>query len=196
MEPLLVLFYMGLTLKQEKFVNRYLECGNASEAYRHAYDCQKMRDSVVWSKASQLLSNGKVRERVEYLKSHLAEASGITALRILREHEKIAFSDATRVRSGWMTLKEFEQLTPEERACIKSVETKIRKVMTQDGQEVMDEQVKVTVYDKQKALDSITAMLGYNAPQKIEGEIETNEPISIEIIDSREKVDFDEGSDD
>ncbi|MFR4024933.1 MAG: terminase small subunit [Alistipes indistinctus] len=24
----------GLTIKQEKFCNKYLECGNASEAYR------------------------------------------------------------------------------------------------------------------------------------------------------------------
>ena len=185
---------MGLTLKQEKFINRYLECGNASEAYRYAYDCQKMRDSVVWSKASQLLSNGKVRERVEYLKSHLAEAAGISALRIIREHEKIAFSDATRMRSGWMSLKEFESLTPEERACIKSVETKTRKIVGENGETVLDEQVKVTLYDKQKALDSITAMLGYNTPQKIEGEIDTGMPLSIEIIDSRDKIQ-DEDSD-
>jgi phage terminase small subunit len=26
-----------LTIKQEKFCNKYLECGNASEAYRYAY---------------------------------------------------------------------------------------------------------------------------------------------------------------
>lgn len=35
------------------------------------------------------------------------------------------------------------------------------------GDEVIDEQVKITCYDKQKALDSIVIMLGYNAPEKI-----------------------------
>ncbi|MFR4026934.1 MAG: terminase small subunit [Alistipes indistinctus] len=78
----------SLTIKQEKFCNKYLECGNASEAYRYAYDCSKMSDNSVWCNASQLLADTKVAQRLEYLKSHLAEASGITALQIIREHQK------------------------------------------------------------------------------------------------------------
>lgn len=157
----------SLTIKQEKFCNKYLECGNASEAYRYAYDCSKMSDNSVWCNASQLLAGTKVAQRLEYLKSHLAEASGITALQIIREHQKIAFSDATRIRNGWMSLKEFESLTDDEKACIRSVETKQTKRTTPMGDEVIDEQVKITCYDKQKALDSIVSMLGYNAPEKI-----------------------------
>lgn len=157
----------SLTIKQEKFCNKYLECGNASEAYRYAYDCSKMSDNSVWCNASQLLADIKVAQRLEYLKSHLAEASGITALQIIREHQKIAFSDATRIRNGWMSLKEFESLTDDEKACIRSVETKQTKRTTPMGDEVIDEQVKITCYDKQKALDSIVSMLGYNAPEKI-----------------------------
>lgn len=157
----------SLTIKQEKFCNKYLECGNASEAYRYAYDCSKMSDNSVWCNASQLLADAKVAQRLEYLKSHLAEASGITALQIIREHQKIAFSDATRIRNGWMSLKEFESLTDDEKACIRSVETKQTKRTTPMGDEVIDEQVKITCYDKQKALDSIVIMLGYNAPEKI-----------------------------
>lgn len=157
----------SLTIKQEKFCNKYLECGNASEAYRYAYDCSKMSDNSVWCNASQLLADTKVVQRLEYLKSHLAEASGITALQIIREHQKIAFSDATRIRNGWMSLKEFESLTDDEKACIRSVETKQTKRTTPMGDEVIDEQVKITCYDKQKALDSIVSMLGYNAPEKI-----------------------------
>ena len=157
----------SLTIKQEKFCNKYLECGNASEAYRYAYDCSKMSDNSVWCNASQLLADTKVAQRLEYLKSHLAEASGITALQIIREHQKIAFSDATRIRNGWMSLKEFESLTDDDKACIRSVETKQTKRTTPIGDEVIDEQVKITCYDKQKALDSIVIMLGYNAPEKI-----------------------------
>lgn len=156
-----------LTIKQEKFCNKYLECGNASEAYRYAYDCSKMSDNSVWCNASQLLADTKVAQRLECLKNHLAEAAGITALQIIREHQKIAFSDATRIRNGWMSLKEFESLTDDEKACIRSVETKQTKRTTPMGDEVIDEQVKITCYDKQKALDSIVSMLGYNAPEKI-----------------------------
>ena len=126
-----------------------------------------MSDNSVWCNASQLLADTKVAQRLEYLKSHLAEASGITALQIIREHQKIAFSDATRIRNGWMSLKKFESLTDDEKACIRSVETKQTKRTTPMGDEVIDEQVKITCYDKQKALDSIVSMLGYNAPEKI-----------------------------
>lgn len=157
-----------MTVKQEKFVKKYLECGNASEAYRHAYNAENMKPSSVQRKAKELLDDGKITARLEYLKSHLAEAADISALRVIAEHMKIAFSDATRLRNGWMTLKEFESLTPEERACIKAVETKTRKIVNKNGEIVIDEQVKVTLYDKQKALDSISRMLGYDAPAKVE----------------------------
>ena len=157
----------SLTIKQEKFCNKYLECGNASEAYRYAYDCSKMSDNAIWNSASLLMDDPKVTQRIDSLKKHLAEAAGITALQIIREHQKIAFSDATRIRNGWMSLKEFESLTDDEKACIRSVETKQTKRTTPMGDEVIDEQVKITCYDKQKALDSIVSMLGYNAPEKI-----------------------------
>ena len=157
-----------LTIKQEKFVLKYLECGNASEAYRFAYDCSKMSDSTVWANASRLLNDSKVIARLEYLRNNLAEAAGISALQIIREHQKIAFSDATHIRNGWMSLKDFNELTECEKACIKAVETKQTKRVTPMGEEVIDEQVKITCYDKQKALDSIVNMLGYNAPEKME----------------------------
>ena len=33
-----------LTPKQEKFAQVYVECGNASEAYRQAYNAENMQD--------------------------------------------------------------------------------------------------------------------------------------------------------
>lgn len=157
-----------MTVKQEKFVKKYLQCGNASEAYRHAYNTERMSEACINNSAYKLLRHGEITARLEYLKSHLAEAADISALRVIAEHMKIAFSDATRLRNGWMSLKEFESLTPEERACIKSVETRTRKIVNENGETVIDEQVKVTLYDKQKALDSISRMLGYDAPAKVE----------------------------
>ena len=159
-----------LTIKQERFCNKYLECGNASEAYRYAYDTGRMNDATVCNNAYKLLQHNDIRARLAYLKTHLAEAAGISALRIVREHEKIAFMDATRLRKGWMTLKEFEALTPDERACIKNIETKQTKRVDSEGETIVDEWVKITCYDKQKSLDSLRTMLGYDAPTKIEVE--------------------------
>lgn len=171
-----------LTIKQEKFCNKYLECGNASEAYRFAYECSRMSDNTVWNNAYQLLQNSEVATRIDYLKNHLAEAAGISALQIIREHQKIAFSDATRVRNGWMSLKDFNALTEEEKACIKTIETKQTKRITPMGEEVVDEQVKITCYDKQKALDSIVNMLGYNAPEKKEIDMKGSIPVKEWVI--------------
>ena len=149
-----------LTIKQEKFCNKYLECGNASEAYRYAYRCSNMSDNTVWNNAYLLLQNSEVAARIEYLKTHLSEAACISALQIIREHQKIAFSDATRIRNGWMSLKEFESLTDDEKACIKSINTKQVKRIASNGDEIVEEFVKIEYYDKQKSLDSIINMLG------------------------------------
>jgi phage terminase small subunit len=159
-----------------------------------------MSDNAIWREACLLLKHPKVAQRIAYLKDNLAEAAGISALRIVREHQKIAFSDATRVRNGWMSLKDFEALSQEERACIKSVETKVTKRVTAMGDEVIDEQVKITCYDKQRALESLVDILGYKAPEKKEVTGKNGKPlytdIQVEIIDSREKVDVNESAND
>ena len=55
---------MKLTIKQEKFCNYYLETGNASEAYRRAFSCGKMKSGTVNRKAIELFENGKITARV------------------------------------------------------------------------------------------------------------------------------------
>lgn len=157
-----------LTVKQEKFCQKYVECGNAFEAYKFAFNTKTKRDQTVYTDACELRKNPKISRRIEYLKNNLAEAAGITFLQILKEHQKIAFCDATKLRKGWMTLKEFEQLTPDDRACIKKIDTKQTKRMTADGEEVIDEYVKIECYDKQKSLESLANLLGYNHPSRVE----------------------------
>lgn len=67
-----------MTPKQEKFCQLYVEIGNASEAYRQAYDAGRMKDSSVNVKASELLANGKVAVRVAELKAKHAERHDMT----------------------------------------------------------------------------------------------------------------------
>ena len=171
-----------LTDKQEKFCREYLETLNASEAYRRVYNAANMKPSSIERKACALMQSPSVAARLDYLKGHAAEAANISLQRIIKEHARIAFSDATRVRSGWYTLKEFNDLTEDERACIKSVETKQRKVLNEAGQTVVEECVKVQVYDKQKALDALCTILGYNSPQKLEGDFRLS-GVKVEVID-------------
>jgi phage terminase small subunit len=78
----------GLTPKQEKFVHAYLETGNASEAYRRAYDASGMKPNVIHVKASELLVNGKVSVRLRQLQAIAAQRAVVTAETILGELEQ------------------------------------------------------------------------------------------------------------
>lgn len=160
-----------LTIKQEKFCNKYLECGNASEAYRYAYNCSKMSDNAVWNAASILMDAPKVAQRIDYLKSHLAEAARVSALRIFREYEKIAFSSIASMHKTWVVKEDFDKLTADQKSCIKSITTKVlqKNIGTRDEPEIVDvEYVKVELYDKLAALAEMKKMLGFDTPTKID----------------------------
>ena len=53
-----------LTSKQEKFCLSYIECGNASEAYRQAYHTENMKPEIINRKTNELLDNSKVARRL------------------------------------------------------------------------------------------------------------------------------------
>lgn len=144
-----------LTAKEERFCYQYVLHLNATKACVLAGYSEK----TAYAAGSRLLRNVKVQERIKYLKDNLAETAEISALRVLKEHEKIAFADAGQLRDGWMTLKEFENLTEEQKAIIQEVTTKQTKYGTE---------VKVKLFDKQRALDSISGMLGFDAPVRTE----------------------------
>lgn len=79
---------MALTPKQEAFALAYVETGNASEAYRRAYNAEKMKPAVVMVKASELLANGKVAVRVAEIQSEAVERNAVTVDDLLRELEE------------------------------------------------------------------------------------------------------------
>jgi phage terminase small subunit len=144
-----------LTAKEERFCYQYVLLLNATKAAISAGYAEKSANVT----GCRLLTKTNIQKRVEQLKCNLSETAGISALRVLKEHEKIAFADAGQLRDGWMSLKEFEALTPEQKAIIQEVTTKETKYGTE---------VKVKLFDKQRALDSISNMLGFDAPVKTE----------------------------
>lgn len=56
-----------LTPKQEAFAQAYVETGNASEAYRRAYDAENMAPQTIKVKACELLAKGNVAVTVAAL---------------------------------------------------------------------------------------------------------------------------------
>lgn len=78
----------ALTVKQENFCLKYIETGNASEAYRQSYDCGKMTNEVINVKASELLKNGKITVRIEALQAEHQARHKLTVDELLAELEE------------------------------------------------------------------------------------------------------------
>lgn len=76
---------MGLTPKQEAFCLAYIETGNASEAYRRAYDPKRMTAEAIAVEASKLLKHPKVALRVAELQAEHAERHKVTVDDIIRQ---------------------------------------------------------------------------------------------------------------
>jgi peptidyl-tRNA hydrolase len=62
-----------LTAKQEAFCQGIADGLGQADAYRMAYDAEGMKDNTVYSKASIMMSEGKVKARVVELKAQVAE---------------------------------------------------------------------------------------------------------------------------
>jgi phage terminase small subunit len=82
-----------MTPKQEKFCLLYRETGNASEAYRQAYDAAKMKPETVNRNAKALLDNSKIATRLRELgqvdmERHIVTADTIASM--LKEDREFA----------------------------------------------------------------------------------------------------------
>ena len=70
-----------LTIKQERFAQEYVATGNASEAYRRAYDTQGNPETVA-REAHRLVWHPKIAPRIEDIQREAASYAGLTPARI------------------------------------------------------------------------------------------------------------------
>ncbi|HEV2898857.1 MAG TPA: terminase small subunit [Pseudaminobacter sp.] len=88
-----------LTAKREAFALAYVETGNASKAYRTAFDVKEgTKPETVWSDASRLLANPKVAARVAELQAmarDMALVSVGTLTKELEEARSMAMTEKT-----------------------------------------------------------------------------------------------------
>ena len=76
---------MALTPKQEAFVRAYVETGNATEAYRSAYNTEKMKPASINRCAVRELDKVKIRSRLAELQGKAAARHDVTVDRLTRE---------------------------------------------------------------------------------------------------------------
>lgn len=102
----------GLTVKQEAFAQGVSSGMSLSDAYRAAYEAERMSPQQIWTEASVLASSPKVARRLEALalekerqRRMLAPADAAAALDVLRLMMSKADSDATKVRAAELLAK-------------------------------------------------------------------------------------------
>lgn len=161
---------LELTDKQEKFCYEYCMDFNATQAaIRAGYS-----ESTARSIASQLLTKVNIQEKIKEKQDNLAETAGVSRLKVLNEHMKLAFNSIAYLHNTWIQRKDFESLTDDQKSCIAEIDTKIKTEYEYDPENpkerkpVSVEYVRIKLYDKQKALDSISKMLGFDAASKID----------------------------
>lgn len=77
-----------LTPKQENFCLAYIETGNASEAYRRAYDTSKSKPESVNRLAKASLDNIKIASRIKELREPIMKRHEITVDDLIKELEE------------------------------------------------------------------------------------------------------------
>ena len=179
---------MKLTLKQEKFCYEYCIDLNATQAAIRA----GFKEETAYSQGCRLLKNVEIQNHIKAMQDNVAKTAGITLLKVLNEHQKIAFSSIAHLYQTWIEKTDFEKLTDEQKACIKSMSTKVLKqnIGTKDDPDIIDvEYIKIELYDKQKSLDSISKLLGFGASSELE--LKTNDK-SVQIIWKEKRYGSDE----
>lgn len=149
---------MKLTLKQDTFCNYYIETGNASQAYRMSFCCEKMKDKTINECACKLLANPKIAARIKKLQDELKQKSDLSKERILKELECIInakITDYIDLKNGQLSFKDFDMLTENQVKAIESIK---------DGRHGIE----IKLHGKSWTIERICKMLGYDAPSKIE----------------------------
>jgi hypothetical protein len=95
-----------LTGKQEAFAQAVAKGAVLSDAYREAYDAERMKDKTIWEEACKLAQNPKVSARVKTLQAQMEEDRRTRearreefVLKRLQEEAMQADTDGARVRA-------------------------------------------------------------------------------------------------
>lgn len=160
-----------LTPKQQRFVEEYLVDLNATQAaIRAGYSSR-----TACEQASRLLANVKVSEAIAEARKKLAEKTGITQERVLKEYARIAFLDIRKAFDEEGQLRPVQELDDDTAAAIAGLEVEVKR-LPGEADETLEGQPhggalkrqhgetarlhKIKLADKKGELDSIARHLG------------------------------------
>ena len=167
-----------LTPKQEIFSHEYVIDWNATRAAKVAGYSEKTAKEMGYEN----LTKPHIAAYIEEIQKDLGKLSGVSALRNVLELKKIAYTNLSDFKDGWMTEREFDKLDEDTKAALSEIQY-TEKISDKYGTERI---VKFKLHDKQKAIESLNKMLGFNAPEKHENKNLNTDAVSITFTNKRE----------
>jgi len=153
----------SLTPKQEKFSQKFVELGNASEAYRQAYDAENMSPEAIHEEAYRLTNNPDVALRIEHLQELSRKRHEVTVDRIIHEFARLAFLDIRKAFDEDGNMRPIHELDDDTAAAIAGLEIEKRfsSFGDDEGKPIVESRThKIKFSDKKGALDSLARHLG------------------------------------
>jgi phage terminase small subunit len=93
-----------ITAREEAFAQKYVECLNASEAYRSVCDVgEDTKPESVWQSASRMMANLKVMSRIAELQQEHRERHGVTVDSLTQELEEARLVATAEKQGAAMT---------------------------------------------------------------------------------------------
>lgn len=158
----------GLTEKQKAFCREYIYDWNATRAAKAA----GYSDDTAGAIGAENLKKPLILAYITEIQKDLEKVAGISRLQVVNEHLKITRTSIAHLHLTWITRKDFETLTDDQKSSIAEISTQVKRYVEYnlkgEPEQVEVEFVKLKLYDKQKSLDSLSKMLGYNEAEKVE----------------------------
>lgn len=106
-----------LTEKQERFVQGIIEGKSQAEAYRSAYNCEKMSDNAIYREASLLIDAPKVAQRIKEIREQMMKPTIMSAQQRLEYLTRVINGEELEETASW---EDGERVTYNSPASIKT----------------------------------------------------------------------------
>jgi phage terminase small subunit len=142
-----------LNKRQTVFVYEYIKSGNATAAYKIAYETQS--DEVAAVNGSKLLRNAKVKNEILSFKQAMKEKTTVTLERLTEELAKVAFANIQDYLTDDHQIKDFTQIKRSKAAAIASIKTTVT-----EGKDWSKTSKEFKLHSKLDAIDKLLRIVG------------------------------------
>lgn len=149
-----------LTPKQESFCLAYLTTGNASEAYREAYNPPTMKPESIRVEAAKMLALPNIALRIRQVKAKTADIAVMTAADVLKEAMRLARFDVRKLYGPDGSPIPIHELDDETAAAVQAVDVLEEFKGTGEDRVFVGYTKKYKVADKNAALEKLFKHFG------------------------------------